>query len=114
LLPKPPPLPLLKLLLLLPLKPLPLKLLKPPPLKPPLKPLLPKPVLWALLKPLELEPLGLALWLKLRPLLKLLRQWVDPALVPLNFSGQCIQPRKPLAVRRGALLRYPKLLAARR
>jgi hypothetical protein len=78
-----------------------LPLLKHP--KPPLlRPLL-RPVLWARLKPPEQEALGQVSWLMLRLLLKLLRQWVDKALVRLELKRQWNQPCKVLAVRRVVL-----------
>jgi hypothetical protein len=117
-LPKPPlPKPPLSLLPKPLLLPLPKPLLLPLPNKPlpplPLKPLLPKPVSWER-KPLELDLLQRALWPTLRPLLKLLRQWVDPALVLLKFNDQCIQPCKTLALRRVVLPESLKPLVARR
>jgi hypothetical protein len=109
LLPKLPPLLLPKLPLLLPLnKPPPPPLLKPQQLKPLLRL-----ALWARLKPPGLEALGRALWLKLRLLLKLLRQWVDPALVRLELKRRWNQLCKALALRRVVSLQSLKLLAAR-
>jgi hypothetical protein len=121
-LPKPPPLPLPKPPPLLLLKPPPLprlpKLEPPPPpklplLKPPLN-LLPRAVLWALNSlARELETLEQVLWLKLRLLLKLLRQWADKVLARLGFNKQCNQPRKLLVARRAVSPQYLKLLVVR-
>jgi hypothetical protein len=104
--PKPPLLLPPKLEPLKPPKPLPLKLPPLPLLKPPLH----RRVLWVLsLLARGLETLEQALWLKLRLLLRLLRQWVDKVLARLGFSKQCNQPRKPLVAHRVVSPQYLSL-----